>query len=125
MSYPVPDWKRFESPNASLFPCVMSLNDALYAVGFAATEYRSGLTNPTPVFVALFSWHVDDALTSASMPAHIGAADEVPPIVVQPPNWALKMVIAPVNSSASALTSGSSRQPSSEPPTGLSDAQNW
>jgi hypothetical protein len=63
-------------------------------------------------------------LTSASIAAHSGAADEVPPNVFQPPNWSMKTVMPPVNSSAAALTSGSSRQPSSTGPAGLSDAQN-
>jgi len=52
------------------------------------------------------------------------AADEVPPNVFQPPNCSMKTVMPPVNSSASALTSGTWRQPCSTGPAGLSEAQN-
>ncbi len=52
---------------------------------------------------------------SASMPAHSGAAEDVPPMVIHPlgangVNDSLKTVIAPVNSSDWAATSGTSRQ---------------
>ena len=52
-----------------------------------------------------------DELTSASMAAHSGAEDDVPPTVAQPlpPLATLKTVTAPVNSSAWADTSGTTR----------------
>ena len=58
------------------------------------------------------------------MAAHSGAADEVPPRVFQPERAALKTVIAPVNSSESALTSGSWRQAVSSAPAPVSSRQN-
>ena len=102
----------------------MSLNDAAYAVGFEATEYRSGLTKPTPFAVAPFDWHVEDSLVTARSAAQIGAADEVPPNVCQPPYEWSYTVIPPVNSSAWALTSGTSRHAPWFAPAGLSVRQN-
>jgi hypothetical protein len=47
---------------------------------------------------------------SVSIAAHRGVDDDVPPKVVQPPYGDSYTVIAPVNSSACAVTSGTSRQ---------------
>ena len=66
----------------SLLPDVTSLNDAAYSLGLEAIEYSSGGTNPT-VRTPLAT-HGAELSTSASIAAHSGAADEVPPIVVQP-----------------------------------------
>ena len=69
-------------------------------------------------------WQVDDALTSASMAAHSGAAEDVPPRVFQPERApALNTVMPPVNSSESALTSGSWRQAVSSGPAPVSSRQ--
>src|SRR5438477_10919785 len=59
------------------------------------------------------------------MAAHSGAAEDVPPRVFQPERApALNTVMPPVNSSESALTSGSWRQALSSGPAALSSRQN-
>src|SRR5947199_6260676 len=83
----------------------MSLKDAAACDGTAATAYSEGLTKPSPPL----AWQPLEALMSANIAAHNGADDEVPPKVFQPPNSAMNTVTAPVNSSACAATSGSSR----------------
>ena len=93
----------------SLLPAVMSLNEAAYVAGFDATAYSSGLTKPTPCAVAGCAAHVGEALTSASIAAQIGVDDDVPPTVRPAAEGRSKTVIAPVNSSACAETSGTSR----------------
>ena len=93
----------------SLLPAVTSLNEAASAPGFEPTAYSNGSANPTPLLVVALALHVADELTSASIAAQIGAEDEVPPDGPQPPNAAWYTVTAPVNSSASAETSGTSR----------------
>src|SRR4051812_30163070 len=58
------------------------------------------------------------------MAAHSGAAEDVPPSVFQPKKaTALNTVMAPVNSSESALTSGSWRQAVSSGPASVSSRQ--
>src|SRR5271155_562412 len=71
-------------PYWSLLPSVTSLNDAAYALGFDAIAYSSGGANPTPAAVAGFSRQVGEASASASMPAQMGVAEEVPPDVTHP-----------------------------------------
>ena len=65
-------------------------------------------------------WHVEDSFVTAMSAAQIGAADDVPPDVCQPPNDWSYTVIPPVNSSAWALTSGTSRHAVWVNPAGLS-----
>ena len=93
----------------SLLPCVTSVNEAASCAGFDATAYSSGLTNPTPARVAGCEVHVCEALVTASIAAQIGAEEDVPPIVVQPPSEASYTVTAPVNSSPWEETSGRRR----------------
>ncbi len=70
----------------SLLPAVTSVNAALYSAGLLATAYSSGLTKPTPLRVAACYRQVGEAFTSARVAAMIGVAEEVPPVVCQPPN---------------------------------------
>ena len=64
----------------SLLPGVMSLNEAAYSVGFEATAYSSGARSRRRPGDRV-DGQVADALTSASIAAQIGVADEVPPMV--------------------------------------------
>ena len=75
--------RPLSKPKMSLFPDVMSLNEAAYSVGFEATAYSSG--GAKPMFVSPSDEHDADEFTSASIAAQIGDEDEVPPIVDQPP----------------------------------------
>src|SRR5580658_7927181 len=84
----------------------MSLNDAAYSAGLTPIAYSFGGTKPRPPAAS----QAGVEAISVSIDAHSGVDDEVPPNVVQPPNWLSYTVIAPVNSSACAVTSGTSRQ---------------
>src|ERR1700735_1711728 len=83
----------------------MSLNAAAYSALLAPMAYSLGGTKPIPPA----AWQAGVEAMSVSIDPHSGVEDEVPPKVVQPPNWLSYTVIAPVNSSACAVTSGTSR----------------
>ena len=76
-------------------------------------KYNVGFKNPTGIPL-----QAGEASTRATSAAHIGAAMLVPPIVLQPPQ-PLQWMTSPVFGSASAETSGTSRQNPVGTPQGL------